>query len=109
MRNASHVLAALRLTFDAAAQTEHAKPAAVTDAAREAGAAAAFEAMVPVLRHPRCVNCHSAGDFPRQGDDGHQHTMQLRRGPDGRRSWSTCRRRWCSGDGIPAKDALPSL
>jgi hypothetical protein len=83
MRNASHALAAFLLAFDAIAQTEHAKPAAVTDAGREAGAAAAFEAIVPVLRHPRCMNCHSAGDFPRQGDDGHQHTMQVRRGPDG--------------------------
>ena len=50
---------------------------------RDRAAAAAFEDIVPVLRHPRCMNCHSAGDFPRQGDDGHQHTMQIRRGPDG--------------------------
>jgi hypothetical protein len=49
-----------------------------------AGAAAAFEAIVPVLRHPRCMNCHSNGDFPRQGDDSHRHTMQIRRGPDGK-------------------------
>src|SRR5207245_412483 len=42
-----------------------------------------FTAFVPVLRHPRCMNCHSQGDFPRQGDDGHQHTMNVRRGPDG--------------------------
>jgi hypothetical protein len=83
MRSASYVLAAFLLAFDAAAQTEHAKPASVTDAVRDAGAAAAFEAIVPVLRHPRCMNCHSAGDFPRQGDDSHQHTMQVRRGPDG--------------------------
>lgn len=46
-------------------------------------AAAAFEAIVPVLRHPRCMNCHSAGNVPRQGDDGHPHTMQIRRGPGG--------------------------
>jgi hypothetical protein len=46
-------------------------------------AAAAFEAMVPVLRHPRCMNCHSAGDYPRQGDDMHRHIMAVRRGPDG--------------------------
>ena len=45
-----------------------------------AAAAAAFEAIVPVLRHPRCMNCHSSGDFPRQGDDGHRHTMNVRRG-----------------------------
>jgi len=46
-------------------------------------AAAAFEALIPVLHHPRCMNCHSTGDFPRQGDDSHPHTMQVRRGPDG--------------------------
>jgi hypothetical protein len=49
----------------------------------DAAAAAAFEAIVPVLRHPRCMNCHSTGDYPRQGDDSHRHTMQVRRGPDG--------------------------
>lgn len=43
----------------------------------------AFEAMMPVLRHPRCMNCHSSGDFPRQGDDSHPHIMDVRRGPDG--------------------------
>jgi hypothetical protein len=54
-------------------------------AAREDDRAAteAFEAMVPVLRNPRCMNCHSKGDFPRQGDDSHRHTMQVRRGPEG--------------------------
>ena len=46
-------------------------------------AAAAFEAMVPVLHHPRCMNCHSRGDFPRQGDDSHRHTMNVRRGQEG--------------------------
>jgi hypothetical protein len=45
--------------------------------------AAAFESVLPVLRHPRCMNCHSAGDFPRQGDDRHRHSMHVRRGPDG--------------------------
>jgi hypothetical protein len=49
----------------------------------DAAAAAAFEAIIPVLHHPRCMNCHSAGDYPRQGDDSHRHTMQVRRGPDG--------------------------
>ncbi len=49
----------------------------------DAGAAAAFQAIIPVLHHPRCMNCHSRGDFPRQGDDSHRHTMDVRRGPDG--------------------------
>src|SRR6476660_3144055 len=42
-----------------------------------------FTAFAPVLRHPRCMNCHSTGDFPRQGDDGHPHTMNVRRGAAG--------------------------
>jgi hypothetical protein len=46
-------------------------------------AAAAFESMMPVLHHPRCLNCHSSGNFPRQGDDSHPHTMDVRRGSDG--------------------------
>ena len=51
--------------------------------AAAAGDGALFTAFVPVLRHPRCMNCHSKGDFPRQGDDGHPHTMNVRRGPAG--------------------------
>ena len=43
-----------------------------------------FVSIVPVLKHPRCLNCHSTGDFPRQGDDGHVHIQNVRRGPDGK-------------------------
>jgi len=49
----------------------------------DVAAASAFKSLVPVLRHPRCMNCHSTGDFPRQGDDGHRHTMNVRRGLEG--------------------------
>src|ERR1043165_1545777 len=42
-----------------------------------------FTTLVPVLRHPRCMNCHSKGDYPRQGDDMHPHTMNVRRGSSG--------------------------
>jgi len=73
MRNASYALAAFLLAFNSAAQAEPPSEAA----------AAAFEAIVPVLRHPRCMNCHSVGDFPRQGNDSHRHTMQVTRGPGG--------------------------
>ena len=51
--------------------------------ARSDRAAKAFEAIVPVLRHPRCMNCHSTGNSPRQGDESRPHNMQVRRGPDG--------------------------
>ena len=65
------------------------QPAAAAPNPKSAAGAAAshqgalFTAFVPVLRHPRCMNCHSNGDFPRQGDDGHPHAMNVRRGPDG--------------------------
>jgi hypothetical protein len=59
---------------------QHSTGAAARD---DAASAAAFEAIVPVLRHRRCMNCHSSGEFPRQGDDGHRHTMNVRRGLDG--------------------------
>src|SRR5262249_55094047 len=36
------------------------------------------------LKHPRCLNCHAAGDYPRQGDDNHIHAQNVKRGPDGR-------------------------
>ena len=49
----------------------------------DAAAVSAFQAIIPVLQHPRCMNCHSSGDFPRQGDDGHPHDMNVRRGPLG--------------------------
>jgi hypothetical protein len=36
-----------------------------------------------VLQHPRCVNCHPAGDRPMQGNDGHPHQPLVMRGADG--------------------------
>ena len=42
----------------------------------------AFATVARVLRHPRCLNCHTVTDFPRVGDDGDPHRMNVRRGPD---------------------------
>lgn len=36
-----------------------------------------------VIEHPRCMNCHPAGDRPTQGDDLHPHQPAVARGPDG--------------------------
>jgi hypothetical protein len=70
--------AALWFWQPASAAGPTARPA---DAASDTGDL--FIAFVPVLRHPRCMNCHSQGDYPRQGDDGHRHTMNIRRGATG--------------------------
>jgi hypothetical protein len=45
--------------------------------------AALFVEAGKVLLHPRCVNCHPAGDRPLQGDSGAQHEPSVRRGTDG--------------------------
>ena len=36
-----------------------------------------------MLTHPRCVNCHPAGDRPRQGDVRRLHQPPVERGEDG--------------------------
>jgi hypothetical protein len=43
----------------------------------------AFMGVYKVLKSPRCMNCHPAGDAPLQGDDSHVHTMNVQRGIDG--------------------------
>lgn len=40
-----------------------------------------FEDMTKVLMHPRCLNCHPAGNRPTQGMDLHVHQMNVQRGP----------------------------
>ncbi|MDE2577774.1 MAG: Isoquinoline 1-oxidoreductase subunit [Hyphomicrobiales bacterium] len=42
---------------------------------------ALFSEAMKVIGHPRCVNCHPAGDRPTQGDDEHPHNPPVVRGP----------------------------
>jgi hypothetical protein len=55
--------------------------AAIADTA--ARSAALFTEVGKVLTHPRCTNCHPAGDRPRQGDVSRLHQPPVERGPDG--------------------------
>jgi cytochrome c5 len=48
-----------------------------------ARSAAIFTEVGKVLTHPRCLNCHPAGDRPRQGDTSRLHQPPVKRGPDG--------------------------
>jgi hypothetical protein len=64
-----------------------------TDAAPANRDGSLFTAFVSVLRHPRCMNCHSTGDFPRQGDYGYPHAMEVGRGAE--------------GQALPRKNAAP--
>ena len=75
---------------------------AQTPAQREASLQA-FGRIAEVLRHPRCLNCHPSGDFPRQADDRHRHRMLVARGPDDRGTpalkCSTCHQTENTADG----------
>src|SRR5712692_7513333 len=75
------------LTADAAAEKPSSTLAApesfssIADADKRS--AALFTELGKVLTHPRCMNCHPAGDRPRQGDVGRLHQPPVERGPDG--------------------------
>jgi hypothetical protein len=49
----------------------------------EARSAAIFTELGKVLTHPRCVNCHPAGDRPRQTNERRLHQPPVERGVDG--------------------------
>ena len=51
---------------------------------RAAQSRQAFMDISAVLKHPRCLNCHTSVDYPRQGDDQHRHLYNVRRGPNDR-------------------------
>ena len=44
---------------------------------------AAWQQVYSVLTHPRCINCHTATNYPQQGDDRHRHFANVVRGSDG--------------------------
>lgn len=44
----------------------------------------AWQQVYSVLTHPRCIDCHTAGDYPQQGDDRHRHLFNVVRGPEGK-------------------------
>jgi hypothetical protein len=67
-----------------------------------------FGRIATVIEHPRCMNCHTSTDFPRQGDDGHPHIMQVRRGLHDSGTpalqCNTCHQRENSPSGVPGNE-----
>src|SRR6266540_6838579 len=51
---------------------------------RLADGLAAWEQVYSVLTSPRCINCHTATNYPQQGDDRHRHFANVIRGPEGK-------------------------
>ncbi len=42
----------------------------------------AFDKMMDVLTHQRCMNCHPTDNIPKQGDDSHPHYFDMARGEE---------------------------
>lgn len=66
----------------AASGAETLKPPLPMDHPEVERSALTFRQMAEVLRHPRCMNCHTVTQFPRQGDDRHRHQQLVMRGPN---------------------------
>jgi hypothetical protein len=66
-------------------QTQAGKmPAYRTTDPKLADGLAAWQQIYSVLTSPRCINCHTATNYPQQGDDRHRHFANVVRGPAGR-------------------------
>src|SRR6202035_5299893 len=74
--------AACLTTSSSAAGQNIAKKTTATPT-RDAGLAA-WQQIYSVLTHPRCINCHTATNYPQQGDDRHRHLFNIIRGPGGK-------------------------
>lgn len=50
---------------------------------KAADPAAAWAVVYEALQHPRCLNCHPAGNVPLQGEESRPHAQNVQRGTDG--------------------------
>lgn len=76
------VLAAPHAFADESAPPAALKPASEFESIADpsARAVALFEEAGKVIQHPRCINCHPAGNHPLQGLDMHPHQPPVQRG-----------------------------
>src|ERR1051325_2741184 len=72
----SLAIAALALIISSSAKTP--------DTENTAQGLRAWDQIYSVLTHPRCINCHTATNYPQQGDDRHRHVANVVRGPEGK-------------------------
>jgi hypothetical protein len=76
-------LAAFLLILGIGGFVHSAQQSPVRTGSRRADGLAAWQQVHSVLIHPRCINCHTAVDYPQQGDERRRHFANVVRGPDG--------------------------
>lgn len=86
LRPVRTILLAIVFSVTSFAGTESRKQETTPPAARSTRAEglAAWQQIYSVMSHPRCINCHTAGGYPQQGDDRHRHLFNVVRGPEGK-------------------------
>jgi hypothetical protein len=75
------IVTLVALTTGAPGRREHEK---LNRNADRADGLAAWGKVYSVLTSPRCINCHTATNYPQQGDDRHRHFANVIRGPEGK-------------------------
>ncbi len=76
-------LAVLLLILGIGGFVNSAQQRPVRTGSRRADGLAAWQQVHSVLIHPRCINCHTAVDYPQQGDERRRHFANVVRGPVG--------------------------
>ena len=74
---------------------------------REEESKQAFIDAYKVFMHPRCLNCHPAGDVPLQGDDSHLHAQGVKRGKDGKGLYALKCKNCHQDEHVPGKNMPP--
>jgi|SRR5579859_851738 len=69
--------------WSAGSARHEAAPQSKAAATSPADGLAAWQQVYSVLTHPRCINCHTATNYPQQGDDRHRHFANVVRGQMG--------------------------
>src|ERR1044072_5842028 len=78
------MFASIRLLFVVALFALTISLAAKPHRVNTAAGLAAWDQVYAVLVSPRCINCHTATNYPQQGDDRHRHFANVVRGPEGK-------------------------
>jgi hypothetical protein len=76
-------LVVLLVLVDAAVYADSGRQKAAGEPSARTQGLAAWEQVRSVLVHPRCINCHTAVDYPQQGDARSRHFANVVRGADG--------------------------
>jgi hypothetical protein len=84
-------------------------PLGTVAAKNDAAAQSAFLEAYPVFVHPRCLNCHPAGDTPLQGENSHPHGQNVQRGSDGQGKYALRCNQCHQPENVPGANMPPGV